>query len=211
MDFLGIDHVVFTTTNMQRAVAFYNGLLGMPIIHAIEYEGLDEAGSVYAPSQHFCFGVGGDNPEAHIAIFTFKDIVEGSGRPGHPQQAGAYLHFNLRVDPGRIAEYCQQLRAAGHPFTQMTRYKLDPHNLPDRTSQRSQHRTWRVKTTVNQYHEPEADWLMNSVYLSDPDGVQLEFNAWGEGWHGAWPGHAVVPWGEISPGGTGRSDAAAAA
>ena len=79
MDFKGLDHVVFTTSNMERAVGFYNELLGMPIIHATEYEGLDDDGKVSSQAQHFYFGVGGDNPEAHIAIFAFKELLPESG------------------------------------------------------------------------------------------------------------------------------------
>jgi catechol 2,3-dioxygenase-like lactoylglutathione lyase family enzyme len=201
MIFRGLDHVVFTTSNMQRAVAFYNGLLGMPIIHAMEYEDLNEDGSISSPAQHFYFGVGGDNPEAHIAIFAFKNLAHGSGVATDPRQPGAFLHFNLRVDADKIEEYCAQLSKAEYPFTQITRYNLDPNNLPTRESQIKHQRTWRVKTTINEYHAPEADCLMNSVFITDPDGVKLEFNAWSELWHGAWPPEAVTPWGETFPAG----------
>jgi catechol 2,3-dioxygenase-like lactoylglutathione lyase family enzyme len=199
MDFKGLDHVVFTTSNMERAVGFYNGLLGMPVIHAMEYEGLGDDGKVSSQAQHFYFGVGGDNPEAHIAIFAFRELVPESGIPGGMRQPGAFLHFNLRVDADRIEEYCHRLLDAGYPFKQITRYPVDPDNPPSRETQPGDHLTWRVKTTRNAYHQPERDWLMNSVFLSDPDGVQLEFNAWSDAWADAWPGGAVIPWGQPAP------------
>jgi catechol 2,3-dioxygenase-like lactoylglutathione lyase family enzyme len=199
IDFKGLDHVVFTTSNMERAVAFYNGLLGMPILHAMEYEAMGEDGSVSSSAQHFYFGVGGDNPEAHIAIFAFKELVPESGVPRDMRQPGAFLHFNLRVDAHRIEEYCLQLLDASHPFKQVTRYPIDPSNPPTREAQPGDHLTWRVKTTQNAYHQPEPGWLMNSVYLSDPDGVQLEFNAWSDAWANAWPPGPVIPWAQTAP------------
>jgi catechol 2,3-dioxygenase-like lactoylglutathione lyase family enzyme len=199
IDFKGLDHVVFTTSNMERAVAFYNGLLGMPILHAMEYEVMGEDGSVSSAAQHFYFGVGADNPEAHIAIFAFKELVPESGVPRDMRQPGAFLHFNLRVDAHRIEEYCRQLLDGGHPFEQVTRYPIDPYNPPTRETQPGDNLTWRVKTTRNVYHQPEPGWLMNSVYLSDPDGVQLEFNAWSAAWVDAWPPGTVTPWGQTAP------------
>ena len=195
MDFKGLDHVVFTTSNMERAVGFYNGLLGMPILHAMEYEEVGDNGTVSSAAQHFYFGVGGDNPEAHIAIFAFRDFVSESGVPRDLRQPGAFLHFNLRVDADRIEEYCRQLRDAGHPFKQVTRYPIDPNNPPTPETQSRDRLTWRIKTTRNDYHDPESGWLMNSVYLTDPDGVRLEFNAWSDAWAGLWPPEAVIPWG----------------
>jgi catechol 2,3-dioxygenase-like lactoylglutathione lyase family enzyme len=195
MDFMGLDHVVFTTSNLERAISFYHGLLGMPILHAMEYQELDDDGTVSSSAQHFYFGVGGDNPEAHIAIFAFRDSVSESGVPRDIRQPGAFLHFNLRVNPDRIEEYCRQLRDADYRFKQVTRYPIDASNAPTRETQPGEQLTWRIKTTRNAYHEPEKGWLMNSVYLSDPDGVRLEFNAWSDAWAGLWPPEAVIPWG----------------
>jgi catechol 2,3-dioxygenase-like lactoylglutathione lyase family enzyme len=135
MNFMGLDHVVFTTSNMKRAVGFYNGLLGMPILHAMEYQELGDDGTVSSSAQHFYFGVGGDNPEAHIAIFAFRDSVSESGVPRDIRQPGAFLHFNLRVNPDRIEEYCRQLRDADHPCKQVTRYPIDANNPPTRETQ----------------------------------------------------------------------------
>ena len=41
IEFLGLDHVALGCSDMQRTVDFYHGLLGMPILHTLEYTGDD--------------------------------------------------------------------------------------------------------------------------------------------------------------------------
>jgi catechol 2,3-dioxygenase-like lactoylglutathione lyase family enzyme len=187
IEFLGLDHVALGCTDMKRTVDFYHGLLGMPILHTLEYTGDDGTGNMVPMGQHFFFGVGGENPNAHIAFFYWKngyhpeagnitpDVRPDSVYPG-AIKPGVVNHLNLRVAPERIAEYCDFLTAAGVPFRHTLRYG-DP---------------WREVTTMNGYTAPEEGCLMDSVYFDDPDGLRLEFNAWLPEWD-KWP-NDHEPW-----------------
>jgi catechol 2,3-dioxygenase-like lactoylglutathione lyase family enzyme len=178
-EFLGLDHIALNCCDMKRTVDFYNGILGMPIIHTIEYPGEDESGQIMPMGQHFFFGVGGENPNAHLAFFYWKggyhtddpDSLPPIPRPDGVNQLArrpaTVGHINLRVEPERIPHYCHLLEEAGIPYRHTTRYAI-----PD----------WHEVTTHNGYTAPKEHCLMDSVYLDDPDGLHLEFNAWLPEW-----------------------------
>jgi catechol 2,3-dioxygenase-like lactoylglutathione lyase family enzyme len=187
IEFLGLDHVALGCSDMKRTVDFYHGILGMPILHTIEYLGDDGSGNQVPVGQHFFFGVGGENPNAHLAFFYWKNGYHpeagNMGDDGLPPgvypraiKPGVAAHINLRVAQERIPEYCDVLAAAGLPFRHTTRY-ANP---------------WREVTTVNGYAPPKAGCLMDSVYFDDPDGIHLEFNAWLPEWD-SWP-NDHEPW-----------------
>jgi catechol 2,3-dioxygenase-like lactoylglutathione lyase family enzyme len=188
-EFLGLDHVALGCSDMKRTYDFYHGLLGMPVLHSIEYTDKDDDGNVVPIGQHFFFGVGGENPNAHIAFFYFKDGYQnapGFGMEETPRPPGVgplaikiaeMHHLNLRVAQDQIGRHCRLLGEAGIHYEHVTRY-ADPE--------------WREVRTVNGYRAPEPGCLMDSVYFDDPDGVHLEFNAWLLEWD-SWP-NDHVPW-----------------
>jgi catechol 2,3-dioxygenase-like lactoylglutathione lyase family enzyme len=178
IEFLGIDHVALGCSDMKRTVEFYNGILGMPILHTLEYDGVDADGNSAPMGQHFFFGVGGENHNAHLAFFYWKGGYhpEAGNIVDAPIPADVYPramkpatvnHINLRVAPERIAEYCGVLGDAGIEYKHTTRYAVP---------------TWSEVTTINGYTEPKPGCLMDSVYFEDPDGLRLEFNAWLPEW-----------------------------
>ena len=69
---------------MKRTYDFYHGLLGMPVLHSIEYTDKDDDGNVVPMGQHFFFGVGGENPNAHIAFFYWKNGYQNAPGFGVP-------------------------------------------------------------------------------------------------------------------------------
>jgi catechol 2,3-dioxygenase-like lactoylglutathione lyase family enzyme len=177
IDFLGLDHVALGCSDMKRTVDFYHGVLGMPILHTLEYMGDDGSGNQVPMGQHFFFGVGGENHNAHLAFFYWRHGYHPEGGNITPDvrpegvaprafKPGSVGHINLRVASERIPEYCDLLLRAGIPFKHTTRY-TDP---------------WREVTTVNAYAAPQNGCLMDSVYFDDPDGLHLEFNAWMPAW-----------------------------
>jgi catechol 2,3-dioxygenase-like lactoylglutathione lyase family enzyme len=182
-DFKGLDHLAITVSDMKRAVDFYHGKLGMPILYTMEYKNDQDE----VIGQHWYFGVGGDG--AHLAIFYWKDGYQtlppqqDVERP-KPKNPRAYpvaelMHFNLRVDADRIEEYCGKLKDEGIPFRHTVRYH-DP-NRPG---------VMTVESTDNGFTPTREGALMTSVYLSDPDGINLEFNAWLPAF-GSWPNDAA--------------------
>ncbi|MFD8339310.1 VOC family protein [Streptomyces solisilvae] len=186
-DFQGLDHVALGCSDMKRTFDFYHGVLGMPVLHSIEYMGTAESGEQVPMGQHFFFGVGGDNPNAHIAFFYWKDGYQNvpdekdggppSGVNPRAIKVGAMHHLNIRVAQDRIQEYCAKLAAEGVSYRHVTRYS-DPE--------------WREVRTTDGYTPPEPGCLMDSVYFDDPDGIHLELNAWLPAWD-AWP-NDHQPW-----------------
>jgi len=177
-EFQGLDHVALGCSDMRRTVEFYNGTLGMPILHTLEYLEKDGQGNSVPMGQHFFFGVGGENPNAHIAFFYWKngyqtlppdptaDVVP----PGVSPRAikiGGINHLNLRVAQDKIEEYCKRLGADGIQYKHVTRY-----GKPE----------WTEVKTINGYTPPKPNCLMDSLYFDDPDGIHLEVNAWLPEW-----------------------------
>jgi catechol 2,3-dioxygenase-like lactoylglutathione lyase family enzyme len=187
IEFQGLDHVALGCTDMQRTVDFYHGILGMPILHTLEYFEDDGSGNKVPMGQHFFFGVGGENPNAHLAFFYWKGgyhetaaNISPEPRPAnvHPRaiKPGILSHLNLRVAHEHIPAACEVLANAGIDFTHTTRY-ANP---------------WREITSTNKYVPPLEACLMDSVYFDDPDGLHLEFNAWLPEWD-SFPSD-VAPW-----------------
>jgi catechol 2,3-dioxygenase-like lactoylglutathione lyase family enzyme len=185
-DFTGLDHVALTCSDMKRTVDFYHGKLGMPVLHTIEY--FDEAGGLLG--QHWFFGVGDPtNPDAHIAFFWWKDGYQSlskdevsSGKKPKNRFArpiGGMLHLNLRVLPENMRPYAEKLTKIGLPFRHVTRYNSE---RSEKQGAGLVTRGMRGITSMNEYHEPQEGWLMNSIYVFDPDGIEVEFNTWAPSW-----------------------------
>ena len=185
-EFKGLDHVALVVSDMADTVEFYHHKLGMPVLHTLEY--FDDDDQVVG--QHWFFGVGDpDNPEAHLAMFWWKDgyqdlpkdAVTSSAKADNPRATpvGSMLHLNLRVDADRIEEYCVRLKEFAIPFRHSVRY-LDPERPG----------VMRAVNSFDEYVAPEQGALMSSVYIADPSGNQIEFNTWLPGWE-KWPNDAV--------------------
>jgi catechol 2,3-dioxygenase-like lactoylglutathione lyase family enzyme len=185
-EFKGLDHPAIVVGDMEATVDFYHGKLGMPVLHTLEY--FNDAGEL--TGQHWFFGVGDPtNPDAHIAAFWWKDGYQTlpkdanptTVKPPNPQASpvGTLLHINLRVDRDKIEEYCGLLTEMGIPFRHSARY-LDPERPG----------VLRPVNSIDKYLPPEEGALMSSVYIYDPSGIQIEFNAWLPGWE-KWPNDAT--------------------
>jgi catechol 2,3-dioxygenase-like lactoylglutathione lyase family enzyme len=194
-EFKGLDHVAVVTRDMKATVDFYHGVLGMPVLRTAEFH--DDAGEVIG--QHWFFGVGDPcNPDAHIAAFWWKDGFQTlpedanaiTAKPKNPHAApiGSLMHFNLRVDADKIESYCAKLSALGIPFRHAVRYS-DSH--PGSPGGAFSCTGMRGINSMNKYVEPQQGALMSSVYVSDPSGIQVEFNAWLPEWE-KWPNDAVA-------------------
>ena len=193
-DFKGLDHLALTVSDMKRSVDFYHGVLGMPVLHTLEYA--NASGEIIG--QHWFLGVGDPgNPDAHIALFWWRDGYQtltpeqiGTGKkPANPlaKPIGALIHFNFRVDAAKLPACAQKLTDLGVPFRHVTRYAADRSEMQ---ATGIVNVGMRGISSNNRYHEPEAGWLMNSVYVFDPDGVEVEFNAWAPAWRD-WPARHV--------------------
>ncbi len=188
-DFKGLDHLALTISDMKRSVDFYHGKLGMPVLHTLEYS--NEQGEIIG--QHWFLGVGEpSNPDAHIALFWWRDgyqtltpeeVYTGKKPPNKfAKPIGTMLHLNLRVDPERMKPYAQKLVDLDIPFRHVSRYAAEEAELQ---ASGLVNIGMRGITSMNEYHAPEDGWLMNSIYVKDPDGIEVEFNTWAPSWR-AW-------------------------
>lgn len=193
-DFRGLDHIALTISDMKRSVDFYHGVLGMPVLHTLEYA--DAEGEIIG--QHWFMGVDDpSNPDAHVALFWWRDgfqtltkeQIDTGVRPKNKiaKPIGSLIHLNFRVAPENLRPYALKLTEKGIPFRHVTRYAADNSEMQ---ASGLVNIGMRGITTRNSYHEPEPDWLMNSVYVIDPDGIEVEFNSWAPEWRN-WPATGV--------------------
>jgi catechol 2,3-dioxygenase-like lactoylglutathione lyase family enzyme len=152
----GVNHVALVCRDMARTVAFYEGVLGMPLVKTIELpEGM---------GQHFFFDIGNGDC---LAFFWFTDATEAPpglvGSPSLPgvgpitSAFGSMNHIAFDVPVERFDEYVAKLDAKG-----IERGPVLNHDDSE----------WGVSKEVTD------DVFVRSVYFFDPDGVLLEFAAW---------------------------------
>ncbi len=152
----GINHLALVCRDMAATVAFYEGVLGMPLVKTIQLGG--------GAGQHFFFDCG--NGDA-IAFFWFPEAPpaapgvampaampgEGDFRTAH----GSMNHVAFDVAPEAIDGYVERLRSAGVECTEVMNHDDSE---------------WGVAATDG------PGVFVRSIYFRDPDGIQLEFAAW---------------------------------
>jgi catechol 2,3-dioxygenase-like lactoylglutathione lyase family enzyme len=152
----GVNHIALVCKDMKRTVAFYEGILGMPLFKTTVIEGL---------GQHFFFDMGGSS----LAFFWFRDgrhvepgvtvpaaLMGTSGVPSDIKTAiGTMNHIAFDVEASMLAEYKARLESAGVKVSPIV-WHNDIHNLEI---------------------EHSSNWC-TSIYFKDPDGIQLEFAGW---------------------------------
>ncbi len=153
-DFQGINHLALVSSDMARTVAFYQGLLGMPLIKTIDLPG--DLG------QHFFFDIGNgdclaffwfpDGPKAQPGIASAKKAPI----PG-PSAHGSMNHVAIAVPVDKIDEYYDKLVAKGIECTRVISHDDSP-----------------MQASL----EVTPTTFVRSIYFYDPDGVALEFAAW---------------------------------
>ena len=153
-EFLGVNHLALVSSDMQRTVDFYSGVLGMPLIKTIDLP--------RGMGQHFFFDLGnGDS----LAFFWFPNAPK--SQPGvasatkgplpGPSAHGSMNHVAINVPGERIDEYYEKLKSKGIECSRVI-------NHDDSPMQAS------LETTPTTF--------VRSIYFYDPDGVALELAAW---------------------------------
>lgn len=155
-DFGGIHHLALVCSDMECTVAFYEGVLGMPLVKTIELP--------MGMGQHFFFDIGGGD---HLAFFWFPNgpgpapgIAAPKGRPdtGELETAVASMnHVAFSVASDKIEGYRERLVAHGVDCTEVANHDDS---------------RWGIAKDV---HEGV---FVRSVYFQDPDGILLELAAW---------------------------------
>ena len=95
----GLHHTALISSDVERTINFYQGLLGFPLTELIEnrdYEG----------SSHFFFDIGNGNL---LAFFDFPGLDLGP----YKEVLGGLHHVAISVDPARWDELVARLTDAG--------------------------------------------------------------------------------------------------
>jgi catechol 2,3-dioxygenase-like lactoylglutathione lyase family enzyme len=152
----GVNHVALVCRDMARTVAFYQDVLGLPLMKTIELP----AGM----GQHFFFRCG---ERATIAFFWFPDAPAAApgvaSAPGRPDQGslvsahGSMNHLALDVDLDEIDACVARLRAAGVDCTEVANHDDSEWGISEQT---------------------HPGTFVRSIYFQDPDGILLELAAW---------------------------------
>jgi catechol 2,3-dioxygenase-like lactoylglutathione lyase family enzyme len=154
-EFRGINHLALVSSDMARTVAFYEGVLGMPLVKTVELP--------VGMGQHFFFDCGGDDL---LAFFWFPEAPAGvpgiSAPAARPDKGdltsaiGSMNHVAFDVAPEKIDEYRERLAAARIPCTEVANHDDSE---------------WGISK------EMHPGVFVRSIYFQDPDGILLEFAA----------------------------------
>lgn len=152
-NFVGVNHVALVCRDMAETVEFYEDVLEMPLLKALDLPG---------GGQHFFFDCGN---EATVAFFWFPNAPEAA--PGIASQhadvrkngaltaIGSMNHLAITIAPEDFDRYVEKLRAKGVDVS-VINHNDPPH---DRSIELGEY-TW-----------------IRSMYFMDPNGVKMEFAA----------------------------------
>ncbi len=111
----GLHHTALVSSDVERTIEFYQGLLGFPLTELVENRD-------YPGSSHFFFDIGNQNL---LAFFDFPGLDVGP----YAEVLGGLHHMAISVEPARWEELRQRLTDAGVEFevhSEVSMYFLDP-------------------------------------------------------------------------------------
>jgi catechol 2,3-dioxygenase-like lactoylglutathione lyase family enzyme len=95
----GLHHAALISSDVERTISFYQGVLGFPLTELIENRD-------YRGSTHFFFDIGNQNL---LAFFDFPGLDVGP----YAEVLGGLHHVAISVEPARWKEIVQRLEDAG--------------------------------------------------------------------------------------------------
>lgn len=98
----GIHHAALVSSDVERTVRFYAGILGFPLTDIFENRD-------YPGSNHFFFDVGNGNL---LAFFDFPGLDLGP----YAEVLGGLHHVAISMEPEAWADARDRLKAAGVPY-----------------------------------------------------------------------------------------------
>jgi catechol 2,3-dioxygenase-like lactoylglutathione lyase family enzyme len=103
----GLHHFAYRCRDAEETRAFYEDLLGLPLVHVIRAENVPSTGE-YCPYVHIFFEM---KDGSYLAFFDLGDNVKSEPSPNTPSWVN---HIALRVDSIEELEYMKQrLHEAG--------------------------------------------------------------------------------------------------
>ncbi len=154
MQYRGVNHVALVARDMAETVAFYEGVLEMPLVKTVEFP--DGRG------QHFFFDCGGGGL---IAFFWFRDAppaapgiasMHADIRKNGAMTAHASMnHLAISIPLEKFDEYVARLKSKG-----VAMYVINHDDSPAGASAEVHDGTW-----------------IRSMYFRDPNGIHMELAA----------------------------------
>ncbi len=111
----GLHHTALVSSDVERTIEFYQGLLGFPLTELIENRD-------YPGSSHFFFDIGNQNL---LAFFDFPGLDVGP----YAEVLGGLHHVAISVEPSRWQEIQERLDTAGVSYvvhSEVSMYFTDP-------------------------------------------------------------------------------------
>jgi catechol 2,3-dioxygenase-like lactoylglutathione lyase family enzyme len=111
----GLHHTALVSSDVERTIEFYQGLLGFPLTEVIENRD-------YPGSTHFFFDIGNQNL---LAFFDFPGLAVGP----YAEVLGGLHHIAISVEPSRWQEIQGRLDAAEVAYvvhSEVSMYFTDP-------------------------------------------------------------------------------------
>lgn len=154
MQYLGVNHVALVARDMAETVAFYEGVLEMPLVKTVEFPG--------GRGQHFFFDCGGGGT---VAFFWFpnappvapgiasmhEDVQKNGAMTAH----ASMNHLAIGIPMEKFDEYAERLRSRGVPV------RILNHDDSPRGAADEMH---------------DGVWI-RSMYFRDPNGIHMELAA----------------------------------
>lgn len=111
----GLHHTALISSDVERTIAFYQGLLGFPLTELIENRD-------YPGSSHFFFDIGNQNL---LAFFDFPGLDLGP----YAEVLGGLHHVAISMEPSRWQAIVDRFREVGVEFvvhSEVSVYFTDP-------------------------------------------------------------------------------------
>ncbi len=151
--FRGINHLALTSSDMDRTIAFYRDVLGMPLTKTIDFPN--------GRGKHYFFDIGGGDS---IAFFEF---------PKGPKPVDAKTLGRMAATPGMMHHVAFDVAPEDiDRYRYRYRYRLVEKGIE--VTEVVNH----DDTESGASPELNATTSVRSIYFRDPDGFQLEFAAW---------------------------------
>jgi catechol 2,3-dioxygenase-like lactoylglutathione lyase family enzyme len=154
MQYLGVNHVALVARDMIETVAFYEGVLEMPLVKTVEFPG--------GRGQHFFFDCGGGGM---IAFFWFPEAP--------PVAPGiASMHEDVRANGAKTAIASMNHLAINIPIEKFDEYaaRLESKGIPVKVLNHDDS----PAGAAPEVHE--GVWI-RSMYFRDPNGIHMELAA----------------------------------
>lgn len=135
--YFGVHHLALNTEDMKATVDFYQGVLGMPLVHAMKVPpglgtGPNNRGNPpYEELRHYFFDMGRDG------LLAFFEMPKGEKQVGDRNALAAMQHVSFAVTPDKQQQLCARLKEAGFeydgPFEVLpgvvSMYVIDPNGI----------------------------------------------------------------------------------